>query len=63
MDIYAIELVYRAHVDVTLLKEIRDSVNKGLTLGNKRFVTQIEELTNKRVTPRKAGTTKEEISK
>ena len=54
MDIYAIELVYRAHVDVTLLKEIRDSVNKGLTLGNKRFVTQIEELTNKRVTPRKA---------
>jgi len=38
-----------------LLKEIRDSVNKGLALGGERFKTQIEALTDRRVTPRKAG--------
>jgi len=47
--------LFKTHVDVELLKEIRGSINKGLALGNERFVTQIEELTNKRVTPRKAG--------
>ncbi len=47
--------LFKAHVGVELLKEIRDSVNKGLALGNERFMTQIEELTKKRVTPRKAG--------
>ena len=47
--------LFKAHVSAELLKEIRGSVNKGLALGNERFVTQIEELTKKRVTPRKAG--------
>jgi len=47
--------LFKAHVGIKLLKEIRDSVNKGLALGNERFVLQIEALTEKRVTPRKAG--------
>ncbi len=47
--------LFKAHVGVELLKEIRDSVNKGLALGNERFTTQIEALTKRRVTPRKAG--------
>jgi hypothetical protein len=37
------------------LKEIRDNINKGLSLGNKRFTTQIEALTNRRVTAKKAS--------
>jgi putative transposase len=45
----------KAHVGVELLKEIRGSVNKGLALGNERFVMQIEALTKKRVTPGQAG--------
>ena len=47
--------LFKAHVGVELLKEIRDSVNKGLALGNERFTMQIEALTERRVTPRKAG--------
>ena len=47
--------LFRAHVEKELLEEIRVSVNKGLALGNERFTTQIEVLTNKRVTARKAG--------
>jgi len=47
--------LFEAHIGVDLLKNIRDSVNKGLALGNKRFVAQIEELTDKRISPRKAG--------
>ncbi|CAH1385257.1 transposase [Candidatus Nitrotoga sp. M5] len=50
---------YRAllQVPVTteLLQDIRESVNKGLALGGDRFKAEIETLTNKRVTPRKAG--------
>ena len=37
-----------------LLTEIRNSLNKGLALGNERFTTQIEALTSRRITPRKA---------
>ena len=47
--------LFKAHIGAELLKEIRDSINKGLALGNKRFVLQIEALTGRRVTPRKAG--------
>lgn len=53
--------LFKAHVGVELLKEIRDSVNKGLALGNERFVLQIEALTEKRVTPRKAGRPKKKF--
>ena len=47
--------LFKVQVDVELLKEIRDSVNKSLALGNEKFVLQIEALTEKRVSPRKAG--------
>jgi len=47
--------LFDAHVDLALLKEIRSSINKGLSLGNERFTHEIEALTNRRITPRKAG--------
>ena len=47
--------LFKVHVGVKLLTEIRDSLNKGLALGSERFTTQIEALTNRRITPRKAG--------
>ena len=47
--------LFKAHVSDKLLKEIRESVNKGLALGSERFAAQIEALTDRRVTSRKAG--------
>ena len=47
--------LFKAHVGTELLKEIRESINKGLALGSERFTLQIEELTNQRVTARKPG--------
>ena len=47
--------LFKAHVGVELLKEIREGVNKGLALGDERFTTQIEALTERRITARKAG--------
>ena len=47
--------LFKAHVGVKLLKEIRDSINKGLALGDERFASQIEALTKRRVTARKPG--------
>lgn len=47
--------LFNAHVGTDLLKEIRESINKGLALGNERFTSQIEELTKQRVTARKSG--------
>jgi putative transposase len=47
--------LFKAHIETEWLKEIRDNINKGLALGNKRFTTQIEALTNRRVTAKKPG--------
>ncbi|MGR8980508.1 MAG: transposase [Gammaproteobacteria bacterium] len=47
--------LFKTLVGAELLKEIRESINKGLALGGARFASQIEALTNKRVTARKAG--------
>ncbi len=47
--------LFKAPVDSELLREIRESINKGLALGSDRFTSQIEALTKKRVTPRKPG--------
>lgn len=47
--------LFKAHLNAELLKEIRESVNKGLALGSEHFTAQIEALMDKRVTPRKAG--------
>lgn len=53
--------LFKLHIDTDLLMEIRESVKKGLALGNERFTTQIEALTNKRVTPRKAGRPRKDV--
>jgi len=47
--------LFKAPVETELLKEMRVSINKGLALGNERFTSQIEALTNQRVTARKPG--------
>jgi len=47
--------LFKVHVGAELLKEIREGVNKGLALGDERFTTQIEALTDERITARKAG--------
>ena len=53
--------LFKAHVGPELLKEIRESVNKGLALGNEHFTAQIEALTDKRVSPRKAGRPRKDV--
>lgn len=53
--------LFKAHVDTPLLNEIREGINRGLALGNEQFKKQIEALTNKRVTARKAGRPKNNI--
>lgn len=47
--------LFKTHIGVKLLKEIIDSVNKGLALGSDRFVMEIETLTKRRVRAKKAG--------
>ncbi len=52
--------LFKAHIKTELLTEIRENINKGLALGNKRFTTQIENLTKRRVTAKKAGRPKKD---
>ena len=47
--------LFKAHIASGRLKEIRQTINKGLALGNERFTSQIEALTKQRVTARKPG--------
>ncbi|MFO7579948.1 transposase [Nitrosomonas halophila] len=47
--------LFEQHVEGELLTEIRQTLNKGLALGNERFKAEIEKLTGRRVTARKAG--------
>ncbi len=47
--------LFKVQVDVLLLKEIRESTNRGLALGSSVFSEQIETLTNSRVTKKKMG--------
>ncbi len=53
--------LFKAHVDTELLKEIRESINKGLALGSKQFTKQVEALTDQRVTAKKAGRPKKNL--
>jgi len=32
--------LFKAHIETEWLKKIRDNINKGLALGNKRFTIQ-----------------------
>ncbi len=52
--------LFKAHIETELLSEIRENINKGLALGNEQFTTQIENLTKRRVTARKAGRPKKD---
>jgi putative transposase len=47
--------LFKAHVDGKTLKQIRECVNKDPALGGERFTSQIEALTNRRVTAVKRG--------
>jgi len=52
--------LFKAHIETEFLTEIRENINKGLALGNEQFTTQIENLTKRRVTARKAGRPKKD---
>ena len=47
--------LFEHHVDGKLLDDIRKEANKGLVLGNERFVEQVEALTSKRLQEGKRG--------
>ena len=52
--------LFTYHLDGQLLNKIRSTVNKGLALGDGRFVEQLERLTNQRLSPAKRGRPKKE---
>ena len=47
--------LFKVQVGKELLKEIRESTNRGLALGSDTFSAQIEKLTNARVTKKRIG--------
>ncbi len=47
--------LFKGHIDVVLLKKIRESVNRGLALGSERFKQEIEQLSGRRVVALKPG--------
>lgn len=47
--------LFRAHVESTVIAEIRDAVNQGLVLGNDRFKDEVEANLDRSVRPGKSG--------
>ena len=47
--------LFSIHVDSLLLRDIRESVSKGMVLGNDQFKEEIEKLTGRRVRPAEMG--------
>lgn len=47
--------MFKGHLDVELLNQVRQSINQGLALGNERFKQEVEPLSGRRVTPLKRG--------
>lgn len=47
--------MFKGHIDMMLLKQIRQSLNQGLALGNEKFKQEVEQLSGRRVTPLKRG--------
>lgn len=47
--------LFKVQVSKDLLKEIRESTNRGLALGSSVFAEQIEKLTSSRVTKKRMG--------
>jgi putative transposase len=46
---------FKTMIDHKLIDTIRKSTNTGLALGNSKFISEIEKLTGKKVTAKKAG--------
>lgn len=47
--------MFKGHLDVELLDQIRQSIHQGLALGNERFKQEVEQLSGRRVRPLKRG--------
>jgi len=47
--------LFQAHVEASLIDDIRSAVNKGMALGGDRFKQEIETMSGRRVTPAKMG--------
>ena len=47
--------LFRGHMDLVLLTQIRQAVNQGMVLGNDRFKQEIAQLTGRRVNTLKRG--------
>ena len=47
--------LFQSHVEGKLLQEIRKATNKGLALGNERFIADVQAITGKRLTAGKRG--------
>lgn len=47
--------LFKAHVDTTLITDIRECTNRGMAIGSREFKLQIEKLTGKRMLPAKRG--------
>ena len=45
--------MFKGHIDMALLNQIRQSLNQGLVLGNERFKQEVEQLSGRRVKPLK----------
>ena len=53
--------LFAVEVDDVLIKEIRDSVSKGLVLGTEKFKIEVETLTGQKVRPLKRGSKSSKI--
>jgi len=53
--------LFKTHVASEIIDQIRDSVNKGLALGNDRFKCEIESLYDRRLRPAKMGRPKKSL--
>mgnify|MGYP000386228386 FL=1 len=47
--------LFKYHVEGKLLEDIRKATNKGLALGNERFIADVQAITGKRLTVGKRG--------
>ena len=49
--------LFKNQVEGKLLEEIRSATNKGMVLGNGRFVAEVESLTGRRMSAKNMGRT------
>lgn len=53
--------LFEIHLDVAMIKETRDAINKGMALGSDRFKKEIEALYARRITPAAMGRPKKGV--